>query len=99
MDTNQLLIIIIITITTILMTIVGIQLIFLLKELRKTIKKIGDDFDILKEEVKEKNDHQEKKLNNKKYLTIHSLLNKISFFSPKSPAKTKKLFVKDKKYI
>lgn len=41
MDTTQLLLTIILTITTIFLVIVGIQLIFLLKDLRKTIKKVN----------------------------------------------------------
>lgn len=41
MDTTQLLLTVVLTVTTILLVIVGIQLIFVLKELRKTIKKIN----------------------------------------------------------
>ncbi len=41
MDTTQLLLNIVLTISTILLVIVGIQLIFVLKELRLTLKKIN----------------------------------------------------------
>ncbi len=45
MDTTQLLLTIILTITTIFLVIVGIQLIFLLKDIRKTIRKINGIID------------------------------------------------------
>lgn len=41
MDTTQLLLTIVLTVTTILLVIVGVQLIFLLKDLRMTIKKVN----------------------------------------------------------
>lgn len=41
MDTTQLLLTLVLTITAILFVIIGIQLIFLLKELRKTLKKVN----------------------------------------------------------
>ncbi len=41
MDTTQLLLIIILSISCILLTIIGIQLIFVLKDLRQTIKRIN----------------------------------------------------------
>lgn len=50
MDTTQLLLTIVLTISTIFSVIIGIQLIFILKELRKTLKninKIVDGFDSL----------------------------------------------------
>ena len=50
MDTTQLLLTIVLSITTVLLVIIGIQLIFLLKELRATLKrtnKIIDGFDSL----------------------------------------------------
>ena len=42
MDPIQLLLNIVLTVSTILLVIVGIQLIFILKELRKTLKKINE---------------------------------------------------------
>lgn len=41
MDTTQLLLTVVLTVTTILLVVVGIQLIFVLKELRKTLKKVN----------------------------------------------------------
>lgn len=41
MDTTQLLLTVVLTITTILLVVVGIQLIFVLKELRAFLKKIN----------------------------------------------------------
>ncbi len=41
MDTTQLLLTVVLTVTTILLVIIGIQLIFVLKELRTTIKKVN----------------------------------------------------------
>ena len=45
MDTTQLLLIVVLSITTILLIIIGVQLIFVLKEVRKTLKKINDIVD------------------------------------------------------
>lgn len=42
MDPIQLLLTIILTVSTVLLAIVGIQLIFVLKELRKSLKKINE---------------------------------------------------------
>lgn len=41
MDATQLLLSVVLTVTTILLVVVGIQLIFILKDLRKTIKKVN----------------------------------------------------------
>ncbi|OGK15370.1 hypothetical protein A2774_03505 [Candidatus Roizmanbacteria bacterium RIFCSPHIGHO2_01_FULL_39_12c] len=41
MDTTQLLLTIVLTVTTVLLVAVGIQLIFILKEIRKTFSKIN----------------------------------------------------------
>lgn len=41
MDTTQLLLTVVLTVTTILLVVVGIQLIFLLREVRKTVKKVN----------------------------------------------------------
>ena len=41
MDTTQLLLTVVLTVTTILLIIVGIQLIFVLRELRSTLKKVN----------------------------------------------------------
>ncbi len=49
MDTTQLLLTVVISITTVLLTIVGIQLIFVLKELRKTLIKTNAVIDNLEQ--------------------------------------------------
>jgi hypothetical protein len=41
MDTTQVLLTVVLTITTIILVIVGIQLIFVLKELRKTLRTVN----------------------------------------------------------
>ena len=41
MDTTQLLLTVVLTVTTILLVVIGIQLVFLLKEVRKTVKKVN----------------------------------------------------------
>ena len=41
MDSTQFLLTVVLTVTTILLVVVGIQLIFVLKELRKTLKKVN----------------------------------------------------------
>ena len=41
MDSTQLLLSVVLTVTTVLLVVVGIQLIFVLKELRKTLKKVN----------------------------------------------------------
>ncbi|MBI2641149.1 hypothetical protein HYW87_00960 [Candidatus Roizmanbacteria bacterium] len=41
MDTTQFLLTVVLTVTTILLIIVGIQLIFVLKEIRKTLRKVN----------------------------------------------------------
>lgn len=45
MDTTQLLLTITLTITTILLVVIGIQLIFVLRELRKSLKKVNGVID------------------------------------------------------
>lgn len=45
MDTTQVLLTVVLTITTIILVIVGIQLIFVLKELRKTLKTVNGIID------------------------------------------------------
>lgn len=41
MDTTQLLLTVVLSVTTILLIVVGLQLIFVLRDLRKTIKKVN----------------------------------------------------------
>ncbi len=41
MDTTQLLLTVTLTVTTIFLIVVGVQLIFLLKEVRKTVRKVN----------------------------------------------------------
>lgn len=45
MDSTQLLLTVVLTVTTILLVVIGIQLIFVLKELRKTLKKVNEIID------------------------------------------------------
>ncbi len=42
MDTTQLLLTVVLTVTTILLIVIGIQLVFVLKELRKTLTKVNE---------------------------------------------------------
>lgn len=99
MDTTQLLLIIIIIITTLLMIVIGIQLIFLIKEIRSSIKKIVYFIDNNEIKNNKTNKQDKKYLIEKKQTTLYTILNKINFFSPKSSFKSKKLFVKEKKII
>jgi len=94
MDTTQFFLSIILTITTILLIIIGVQLIFILKELKKTIKKTGKfviDSEIVTASDK-KDHHQKKQFVEKKHSSFYSLLQKIKILSPPNP-KTKK-FIK-----
>ncbi|OGK14546.1 hypothetical protein A3C98_02100 [Candidatus Roizmanbacteria bacterium RIFCSPHIGHO2_02_FULL_37_15] len=45
MDSTQLLLTVVLSVTTVLLILVGIQLIFVLKELRKTLKKVNGIFE------------------------------------------------------
>lgn len=45
MDSTQLLLTVVLTVTTILLIVVGIQLVFVLKELRKTLQKVNNIVD------------------------------------------------------
>jgi len=45
METTQLLLTIVLTITTILLIVIGIQLIFILKDIRKLLKKVNNIVD------------------------------------------------------
>ena len=90
MDSIQLLLIAVLIITTILMIVVGMQLIITLNEIRKT-------FNGLKPEKANKHETNIKKsFNKRKYSGIHSIIDKIRILSPVSHSKRKKIFVKDK---
>lgn len=79
------------------MIIVGLQLIFVLKELRKTIKKIGNFVDEFEKIEKNKNSlSQKKQIIHKKKVALHSILDKIKILSPTISSKTKKFFIKEK---
>ncbi|MBW7959998.1 hypothetical protein H3C65_00685 [Patescibacteria group bacterium] len=98
MDTTQFLLTVVLTATTVLMVVVGIQLISVLKELRRTIKKIGifvDEFD--KRGEKNNPPEQQKLASHKKKAALHSILDKINILSPTLSSKTKKFFIKEKK--
>ena len=45
MDTTQLLLTVVLTVTTVLLIVVGIQLFFVLKELRKTLTRVNSIID------------------------------------------------------
>ncbi|MBI5127432.1 hypothetical protein HZA76_03165 [Candidatus Roizmanbacteria bacterium] len=96
MDTTQFLLTIILTATTVLMVVVGLQLIFVLREVRKTVKKIGVFVDEIEqiESKKETSDHKKQTVN-KKRLALHSILDKIKFLSPTLSSKSKRFFVKE----
>lgn len=93
MDSIQLLLIAVLIITTILMIVVGMQLILTLNEIRKTFKKTNNfkPEKINKHEIKIK-----KSFDKRKYSGIHSVIDKIRILSPGSHIKRKKFFVKDR---
>ena len=97
MDTTQFLLTITLTITTVLLVITGLQLVFVLREVRLTVKKIGsfvDDLDNV--ESKKETTPEKKQLIKKKHLALHSIIDKIRILSPNLSLKTKKFFVKEK---
>lgn len=97
MDTTQFLLTAVLTITTVLLIIIGIQLVFVLKEIRLTIKKIGVFVDDLENiESKKEVSPEKKQLIKKKHLALHSILDKIRILSPNLSLKTKKFFVKER---
>ena len=98
MEINQLLITVALTVTTLLVVAVGLQLIFALKELRKTIKKAAVLIDDIENgEIKMSSDMVKDKVIIKKHLALHSILDKMRILTPRHTAKNKKLFVKDSK--
>lgn len=86
MDTTQFLLSTAVTITTILLIIVSIQLILLLKQLKKDHVK-GSDHIIKSPEIK-----KEKSV--KKKVNLHSLLEKIKILTPHHNNTLKKKFFK-----
>lgn len=97
MDTTQFLLTAVLTITTVLLIIIGLQLVFVLREIRLTIKKIGVFVDDLENiESKREVSPEKKQLIKKKHLALHSILDKIRILSPNLSLKTKKFFVKEK---
>jgi len=93
MDNTQLLLSAAIVITTIIIVFIGIQLISVLRAIRKLIIKTNDYFD----DDEDNNPLKAKKVNKKKADSIFSILNKITSLS--SPhEKTKKYFVKESKF-
>lgn len=95
MDAPQFLLIVAITVTTILVVVTGLQLIFVLKELRTAIQKNGHLLTNLdKKEVKEEK-AKEKKYQ-KKLSTLHSILGKIKLLAPSHSSKNKRFFIKER---
>lgn len=76
MDNPQILIIAVITTITIIAIIIGIQLIFLLKDLRSAIKKINQIID-----DPSKDNNLKKNFNEQKKTYLYSVLNKINLLS------------------
>ena len=94
MDAPQFLLIVAITVTTILVVVTGLQLIFVLRELRSAIKKNGHLLaNLEKKEIKEEK-AKEKKYQ-KKLSTLHSILGKIRILAPSNSSKNKRFFIKD----
>ncbi len=86
MDTGQLLLTISIIITTIFIVIVGIQLVFLIKDIRKSLNHPAEE-------------HKKKSLPHrivKKPVSLLPILDKVRFLSPNKESSRKKFFVKDK---
>lgn len=97
MDTTQFLLTIILTITTVLSVIIGLQLVFVLREIRLTVKKIGTFVEDLENiELKKDVSPEKKQLFKKKHLALHSIIDKIRILSPNLSVKTKKFFIKEK---
>ncbi|MCL4364328.1 hypothetical protein M1328_03755 [Patescibacteria group bacterium] len=97
MDTTQLLLTVVLSVTTVLMIVVGLQLTFVLKELRKTIRKIGVFVDEIEEvESNKEASSQKKQQVHHKKMALHSILDKIRVLSPNLSLKTKRFFIKDK---
>jgi len=90
MDTIQLLLIIILTITTILMIVVGVQLIVTLKEIRKSLLQTKKDHKLDNKQTQKDNTHK------KNHLSIHAVMGRINSLSPKLNEKNKKFFIKAK---
>lgn len=95
MDAPQFLLIVAITITTILVVITGLQLIFVLRELRTAIKKNGHLL-IHLEKKEDKVEKTKEKKYQKKPTTLHSILGKIRILTPSHSSKNKRFFIKDK---
>lgn len=92
METSQLLLTIAITVTTILVVLTGLQLLFALKELRKALKESKQS--IWKLEAKEEKEVKHKG-HTKKQATMHSVLDKIRILVPTSTSKNKRFFIKE----
>lgn len=87
------LLIVAITVTTILVVVTGLQLIFVLRELRAAIKKNGHVVSFDKKEAKDEK-AKEKKYQ-KKPSTLHSIIGKIRLLAPSSSHKNKRFFIKE----
>lgn len=88
---------IILTTTTVLSVIIGLQLVFVLREIRLTVKKIGAFVEDLEEiETRKEFSPEKKQLIKKKNLALHTIIDKIRILSPNLSLKTKKFFVKEK---
>lgn len=92
MDSSQLLLTVAITITTILVVLTGLQLLFAVKELRQAIKATGNMIWKLDRPQEKEVRH---KSHPKKQATLHAVLDKIRFLAPNQGNRSKKFFIKD----
>jgi hypothetical protein len=93
MESSQLLLTIAITITTILVVLTGLQLMFVLKELRRALKE--SKHSIWRPDKHEEKETRHVKDHSKKMVSIHSVLDKIRILAPSHSSKNKKFFIKE----
>lgn len=94
MESSQLLLIIAITITTILIVVVGLQLIFFLRELRRAIGKNGEVISHLDKKHAASQKHEVSR--HRSSPTLHGILDRIRILSPHDNSKNKRFFIKEK---
>ncbi len=93
MESSQLLLTIAITITTILVVLTGLQLMFVLKELRRALK---DSKKAIWKFEEKSEDKTVKHAHHKKPATMHAVLDKIRILVPSDDTKNKRFFIKEK---
>jgi len=95
MDITQVLLIIALSITTILVVAVGLQLISTLKDFRRALKKTSNFIGDLEKREKKPAGKTEKTASLKKNISVHSIIDKIRILAPQNESKRKKFFIKD----